>query len=82
MEEIPDMYLRGDNEEVMIDIETDKIVNELSESLLMNYQESLGNKIKGSNFIFGYVRGLSYLCHKFNLNHSGSYIDSVDWIKN
>ena len=23
-----------------------------------------------------------YKCHEINLNHSGSYIDSPDWIKN
>ena len=24
---------------------------------------------------------MSYKCHKINLNHSGSYINSPDWIK-
>ena len=36
----------------------------------------------GSEFVFDYVHLLYYKCHKINLNRSGSYIDSPDWIKN
>ena len=38
--------------------------------------------MKGSEFVFDYVRLLYYKCHKINPNHGGSYIDSPDWIKN
>ena len=33
-------------------------------------------------FIFDYVWLLYYKCYKINPNHGGSYIDSLDWIKN
>ena len=38
--------------------------------------------MKSSEFVFDYVFSLYYKCHKINLNRCGSYIDSVDWIKN
>ena len=38
--------------------------------------------MKDSEFVFDYVNLLYYKCHKINLNHSVSYIDSPDWIKN
>ena len=38
--------------------------------------------MRGSEFVFDYVQLLYYKCHKINLNHGGSYIDSPYWIKN
>ena len=38
--------------------------------------------MKDSEFVFNYIHLLCYKCHKINPNHSGSYIDSLDWIKN
>ena len=38
--------------------------------------------MNGSKFVSDYVHLLCYKCHKTNLNRSGSYIDSPDWIKN
>ena len=38
--------------------------------------------MKGSGFVFHCVYLLYSKCHKINLNHGGSYIDSPDWIKN
>ena len=32
--------------------------------------------------MFYYVQLLYYKCHKINLSHGGSYMDSPDWIKN
>ena len=37
--------------------------------------------MKGSELVFKYVQLLIYKCYKINLNRSGSYIDSPDWIK-
>ena len=34
-----------------------------------------------SDFIFDCANSLYYTCHKINLNHGGSYIDFLDWIK-
>ena len=38
--------------------------------------------MKGSDFVFNYVRLLQFKCHTINPNQGGSYIDSPDWIKN
>ena len=37
--------------------------------------------MKGGDFVLNYVHLLYYKCHKINLNHFGSYIDSPDWVK-
>ena len=36
----------------------------------------------GSEYVFNYVHLSYYKCHKINLNHGTSFIDSLDWIKN
>ena len=38
--------------------------------------------MKSSEFVFDYVHLLYYKCYETNLHHSGSYLDSPDWIKN
>ena len=38
--------------------------------------------MKGSEFVFDYVDLLYYSLHKISLNRGGSYIDSLDWMKN
>ena len=75
------MHSKSDNIEIMINDETDEVIKELFDSLKNRYQNNL-DLIKGSDFVFDYVQLLSYKCHKINPNHSGSYIDSPDWIKN
>ena len=37
--------------------------------------------MEGSVFVFDYVQLLHYKCHKINLNHGRSHVDSPDWIK-
>ena len=61
---------------------TDEVTQELSESLLSRYQTGLEQSMKGSDFIFDCVNLFHYTCHKLNLKHCGSYIDSPDWTKN
>ena len=34
--------------------------------------------MEGSVFVFNYVQLLHYKCHKINLNHGRSYVDSPD----
>ena len=60
-----------------------EVVNELSESLLWRYQICLETSMREreSDFIFDSVRLLFYKCHKINIKHGGSYIDSPVWIK-
>ena len=38
--------------------------------------------MKGSQFVFDFVQLLHNKCYKTNPNYGGSYIDSLDWIKN
>ena len=38
--------------------------------------------MKGSEFVFNYLHLLYCKCHKIDLNCGGSYVDSLDWIKN
>ena len=37
--------------------------------------------MRGSEFLFEYAQLSFYKCHEINLNRSGSFIDSPDWIK-
>ena len=46
------------------------------------YVADLKIKMRNSEFVFDYVHLLHYKCHRINFNCGGSYIDSVDWIKN
>ena len=66
----------------MINDKTDEIIEELFKPLPHRYQINLEKLMKVSEFLFHYVHLLCYKCHKINLNHGGSYIDSPEWIKN
>ena len=37
--------------------------------------------MEGSEVVSDFIHLLNYKCHKINLSHGGSYIDSLDWIK-
>ena len=39
--------------------------------LLTNYQEFIGSKMKGSNFVFDHADGLSHLSHQITTNLDG-----------
>ena len=67
--------------EIMIGDEADEVIKILFDSLKNRYQNNL-ESMKGSEFVFDYVHLMYHKCHKINLNHSGSYIDSPDQIKN
>ena len=49
------MHTKSDNIEVMLDSETDEIIEELFESLLQRYQEGLEQKKRGNEFFFDSV---------------------------
>ena len=76
------MHLKSDDIEVMAYDKSDEVIEELFESLFCRYQSELETLMKVSNFIFDSVYLLHYICHKINLKHDGSDIDSPDWIKN
>ena len=72
------MHSKSDKIEILINNEADEIIGELNRYQYQNNLESM----KGSNSVFDYVFLLSCKCIKVNPNHSGSKIDSPDWIKN
>ena len=76
------MHVKSDNIEIMIDSETNEVIEELFESLLQRYQEGLEESMKGSEFIFDGVNALYYDPNKISLNRGKSYIDSPKWLKN
>ena len=64
----------------MITDEADEVIKNLFDSLKNRFKNNL-QSMRGSEFVFDYVKLLYYKCHKINLNGGGSYIDSPDWIK-
>ena len=70
------MYIPSDNIEVIIGIETDKIIEDLFDSFLQRYQKGLEESMRESKYIFDNVDLLYYKLHKISLNRGGSYIDS------
>ena len=68
--------------EIMIDNETDEIIEKLFESHLQRYQKDLEEKMRGSEFVFDSVDLLYDKLYKISLNRGRSYIDSLKWLKN
>ena len=80
-DETPTMHAKGNNIEIMMDSETDEIIEELFKSFLQKYQEGLGDSMSGSEFTFDSVNALYYDLNKISLSRGGSYIDSPKWLK-
>ena len=59
------MYSKSDNIQIVIDLEADRVTEELFYSLKNKYQNNL-ESMKGSKFVFDYVHLLYYKCHKKN----------------
>ena len=76
------MHTKSNNVEIMIDSETDEIIEELFESFLQKYQEGLEESMRGSEFVYYSVDVLYYNLNKISLSRGGSYIDSLKWLKN
>ena len=77
------MHLTSDSIEIMIiDNETDEVIEERFKSLLQKYLQGLEKSMKGTEFVFDRIDLLYYKIHKISLNRSGSYIDSTEWLKN
>ena len=76
------MRTKSDNIAVMMGSQTDEVIEELFKSFLQRYQERLEESMRGSNFIFDSVDALYYNLNKISLSRSGSYIDSLEWLKN
>ena len=76
------LYSKSDDIEIMINDKADEVIEELFKSLLSRYQIGLETSMKGSTFIIDCVHLLYYKRHKINFKRDGSYVDSLDWIKN
>ena len=77
------MRRKSDNIEIMMDSETDEIIEKRFKSLLQIYQEGLEESMKRRDFIFDSVSLLYYRLQKTSLKRTGSsYIDSPKWLKN
>ena len=66
-DEVPAMHSRIDNIEIMINAKANKVIEELFQSLLSEYQIGMETSMKGSNFVFDCVNLLCYKCHKKDL---------------
>ena len=75
------MHSRSDNIKCTAYSDANDVIDKLFKSLRSMYQENLETSMKGSDFIFNSVQLMCYKCHKVSFIHSGSYIDSPDWIK-
>ena len=75
------MHVVSDNEEFMSGDDTDETIQSLFQSFIQRYEESLQNKMKGSDFEFD---GINFLYNDFNktsIYRGGTYIDSPKWLK-
>ena len=81
LNETPVLHTKSDNVEIKIGDDTSDVVKELFKSFLQIYQESLQEKMRGSEFEFDGVNLLYYDFNKISLNRGGSYIESAKWIK-
>ena len=75
------MHTKSDNAEIRISNDTRDVVKGLFKSLSQRYQETLQEKMRGSDFEFYGVNLLYYDFNKISLNRGGSYIESAKWIK-
>ena len=76
------MHAKSNNVEIMMGSETNEIIDEIFKSFLERYQEGLEESMIGSEFIFDSADALYSDLNKINLSRGGSYIDSLEWLKN
>ena len=62
------MHTKSNNVEIIMDSETDEIVEEPFESFLQKYQEGLEESMRGSEFVYDSVDALYYNLNKVSLN--------------
>ena len=73
------MHTKSDNIEIIIDNDTDEVIDELFKSLLEKHQENLEEKMSGSEFNFDGISSLYYDLNKISLNRVGrSYIPTFE----
>ena len=73
-------YVLSDNIIIRPTDDCEDITTELYNSLLHRYQETLGNKMEGSSFVFDYVNFLNIKFNQVDLIRGVSYIKEDKWI--
>ena len=73
--EVRTMYTKSGNVDIMTDVDTNDVVEELFKSTLERYQTGLQESIRGSEVVFDCINELHYKLHKVDLNRGRSYID-------
>ena len=73
------MYVKSDNVETRIGDDTNDVIKELFKSFLQRYQESLPEKMRGSDFEFDAVNLLYYDFNKISLDRSESRLEPANW---
>ena len=81
-DETSTMHSKSNNVEIMMDSETDELIEELFKLFLQKYQAGLEEPMRGSEFVYASVDALYYNLNKVSLSIGGSYIDSPKWLKN
>ena len=81
-EETRTIYTKSNNIEIMIDSDTDHVIEEVFNSLLQRYQENFLKKMGGSELVFDAVNVMYYDLNKISLNRGGSYIptNTASWL--
>ena len=81
-DETRNLRTKSSNIEITTGNKTEKLIDELFQSLLQNFQKDLEESMRGSNFYFDSVDLLYYHLQKTSLNRKGgSYIDSPERLK-
>ena len=82
-EETRDMYSASKNIEIFMGSNRNEVIDRLFNTMLQRFQEAKETSFeRGSEFIFENVDSLYYYFQKTDINRSGSYIDSPEWLKN
>ena len=76
------MHTKSDHKEFMTYDNANDIVDKLFQTLLSRYQDNLDRRMEGSEFVFASVQFFYYKCDGINVRGGGSYVNSLDWIKN
>ena len=75
------MHVRSESEEFLSGDDTNEIIKSLFQSFIQRHEESLQNKMKGSDFEFDGINLLYYDFNKTSIYRCGTYIDSPEWLK-
>ena len=81
-DETGNLQTKSNNIEIMMDNETDEIIEKLLGSLLQNHQRDLEESMRRSEFNLNSVHLLYYQLQKISLKRGGPYIDPPEWLEN